>query len=209
MIRKLIVPLLVLGAVATSLLAPAANAGSKEVYVENLKGAYALFYTEDGCYRLSGSIYIGHDATKVNTGERSSGTFGHGSVDVYDWCAKQWILMAEMGGEDVNVSIAQHLRSAGIDDTFAAYNRLADEYVSIHVALDWKGGERKYHDRDTIEVEYPGPDGTIVYSISRAGYHWVSAVVSGTITIDGHELSIQTVDADILGVKAVTHNTAK
>jgi hypothetical protein len=60
-----------------------------------------------------------------------------------------------------------------------------------------------------IEVEYPGPDGTTVYAISMAGYSWVSAVATGTITIGDHVVPIYSESADIVGVKANTHQTVE
>jgi hypothetical protein len=207
MIRKLIVPLLVLGAIAFAVLAPAASAGSKQVYVENLESAFASFYTEDGCFRVSGVVVIGEDTTMVNQGEDRAGTNAFAFIDIYDACERQWVLMAETGGENLNVDISPNLRSASIDDTVIARNYLADEDVAIHFALTWQGSGPQYHDRDVVEVEYPGPDGTTVYAISRAGYHWVNAVATGTIAIGDHVIPIQEEYAEIFGVKGNTHQT--
>jgi hypothetical protein len=209
MFRKLILPLLVLGAVASALLAPAASAGSKTIYVENLESAFASFYTEDGCFRIGGVVVIGQGTTMSNRDDDRAGTDLFAFIDVYDACAKQWILMAEAGGEDVNVAIAPNLRNASIDDTVIARNYLADEDVAIRFSLDWQGTGPQYHGRDVVEVEYPGPDGTTVYAISKAGYHWVGAVAAGTITIGDHVIPIQVEYAEILGVKANTHQTVE
>jgi hypothetical protein len=209
MIRRLILPLLVLGAIVSSVLAPVASAGSKQIYIENLENAYASFYTEDGCYRISGLVVVGEGTAKVNQGEDRAGTDLFAFIDVYDACAKQWLLMSEAGGEDLNVAITPNLRHASINDTVIARNYLADEDVPIRFALDWQANGRPSHDRDVVEVSYPGPDGTTIYSISKAGFRGLSAVAHGAITIGDHVIPIQTDDAIILGVKANTQNTTE
>jgi hypothetical protein len=207
MIRKRILPLLILGALASAVLAPAASAGSKQIYIENLESAFVSFYTEDGCFRVGGTVVIGQDTTMVNQGEDRAGSDLFAFIDVYDACEGQWVLMSETGGENLNVDIAPNLRSASVDDTVIARNYLADEDVAMHFAITWHGSGEKYHGRDVVEVEYPGPDGTTVYAISKAGYHWVSAVATGTITIGDHVIPIQSDTAEILGVKGNTHQT--
>ncbi len=209
MIRKLTPLLLVMGAIASILLSPAASAGSKEIYIETQRSAYASFYTEDDCFRISASIAIGESTAMVNQGEDRAGSEVHVFIDVYDACAEEWVFMAEAGGEGLNVAITQNLHSASIDDTVIARNYLADEDVPVHIALDWQGSGHTYHDRDVVEVEFPGPNGTTIHSISKAGFFWMSAVAVGTITIGDHAIPVQTDYADILGVRANTHNTTE
>jgi hypothetical protein len=209
MIRKLILPLLVLGMVASSILAPAASANTKQVYIEHLENAYALIYVEDECFRISGLVVIGEEKVRGNTDERRDGNSVRSFLDVYDACAQQWVLMAEAGRENANVRITPNLRSASLNDTLIARNYLADEDVEIHFALDWQGFGKKSHSRDVLEVEYPGPDGTTIHAISKAGFHWMEALVTGSIAIGDHVIAIQSDDAQIVGVKANTHQTAK
>lgn len=207
--RKLIVSIFALGAIASAILAPAASAGAKEIYIENLKNAYADFYVEDDCFRIGGLVVIGEGSTKVNQGEDRAGTDLFAFIDVYDACEKQWILMAETGGEGVNVEMTPNLRNASVDETVIARNYLADEDVAIHFDLDWQSVGKKTHYRDAIEVEYPGPNGATVYAISKAGIHEMSAVATGTITIGDHVIAIEIDDALITGVRANTHQTVE
>lgn len=207
--RRMIVSLLVLGAIASAILAPADSAGAKEIYVENLTNAYAGFYVEDGCFRIGGLVVIGEGSTKVNQGEDRAGTDLFAFIDVYDACEKQWLMMAETGGEDVNVEITPNLRNASVDETIIAWNYLAEEDVAIHFDLDWQGVGQKTHYRDVIEVDYPGPNGTTVYAISKAGIHQMSAIATGTITIGDHAIAIEVDDAFITGVRANTHQTVE
>ena len=205
--RRMIVSLLMLGAIAAAILAPAASAGAKEIYVENLKNAYADFYVEDGCFRIGGLVVLGEGSTMVNQGEDRAGTDLFAFIDVYDSCEKQWVMMAETGGEGVNVEITPNLRNASVDETVIAHNYLADEDVAIHFDLDWQGVGQKTHYRDVIEVDYPGPNGATVYAISKAGIHQMSAVAAGTIAIGDHVIAIEADDAFITGVHANTHQT--
>lgn len=205
--RKLIISIVALGAFASAILAPAASAAQKEVYVENLKNAYAFFYIEDGCFRIGGSVVIGEGSTMVNQGEDRAGTELRTFIDAYDACEEQWVLMVEAGDEDVNVEITPNLQKASVDETLIARNYQNDEDVAIHIDLDWQGDGKKVHFRDVIEVEYPGPNGTTVHAISKAGIHEVAAAAVGTITIGDHVIAIDTADAFISGVRANSHHT--
>ena len=157
--------------------------------------------------RISGLVVIGEDTTRVNQGEDRAGTDLFAFIDVYDACEGQWLLLSEAGGEHLHVAITPNLRHASLADTIIARNYLADEDVAIHFALTWQGSGPQYHDRDVVEVAYPGPDGTTVYAISKAGYHWVSAVASGTVTIGDQVIPVQSETAELFGVRANTHQT--